>query len=100
MGTAAGMRVPEPRAAETEDVTRLRVLHGPPDDTWTCWCGDAWPCARARAWLAEEYAGDPLALAMRQATELVDAMRTLRDVPAGVLYERFLGWVRGIPLGG
>ncbi|WFE60827.1 hypothetical protein [Micromonospora sp. WMMD712] len=41
-----------------------------------------------------EFARAPVSLAFYLAAQLVDAVQDLPHVPAGQLYQRFLGWTR------
>ncbi|WP_432957694.1 hypothetical protein [Micromonospora haikouensis] len=41
-----------------------------------------------------EFAHAPVSLAFYLAAQLVDAVQDLTHVPAGQLYQRFLGWTR------
>jgi hypothetical protein len=74
-----------------------RTEHLPVRPTWDCVaCGEAWPCANAKADLAAQYARFPSGLAIYMASEMYDAAEDLaaagEPTPAG-LYERFLAWV-------
>lgn len=70
-------------------------LHLPIQPTWTCAsCGDPWPCATRRSQLRAEFAGTRVCMSIYLTLCLVDAIRDLPHYPAGLLYTRFLGWVR------
>lgn len=66
-----------------------------PSPTWDCKGCEAlrpWPCTDARQGLAEEYAGNPVALAVYMEIQLQAASPVLEHVPPAELYERFVAW--------
>lgn len=70
-------------------------VHIPLRPAWSCaGCSLPWPCPTRRDQLVAEYATDTLPLALYLAACLVDAAYDLPHAPAGVLYQRFLGWLR------
>ncbi|WP_412101312.1 hypothetical protein [Micromonospora maris] len=70
------------------------VAHVPARPGWDCTgCGRPWPCPDRRRRLLDRYAGERVALAVYLATQLVDAVSDLRQVPPANLYGRFLGWL-------
>ena len=70
-------------------------VHIPLRPQWRCaGCSRAWPCATRQDQLVAEYSADTLPLALYLAACLVDAAYDLPETPAGVLYQRFLGWLR------
>ncbi len=83
-------------------------LPGPPDATagvmtehaavrpsWTCTgCASAWPCHTRRQQLTAEYDGAVVALSLYMVICFVEASADLPHATVGVLYQRFLGWVR------
>jgi hypothetical protein len=70
-------------------------VHIPLRPEWRCaGCSLAWPCATRQDQLVAEYSADALPLALYLAACLVDAAYDLPETPAGVLYQRFLGWLR------
>ncbi|MET8083143.1 flavin reductase [Micromonospora sp. NPDC005197] len=78
--------------------------HAPVRPFWFC-AADAqpWPCGRARADLAGEYADEPRLLAVDMADCLGEATRDLcglyPEPPNPVeMYARFLGWVRHLAI--
>ena len=69
-------------------------VHQPTRPSWFCRaCPDEWPCVPARRHLLVNYDLAPRAL--RLSGDLIQAMTDLPDADAGVLYTRFLGWVKG-----
>ncbi|MFF4809867.1 flavin reductase [Micromonospora chersina] len=71
------------------------TTHLPVKPAWACGdCGANWPCQTRRHELRAEYEAAPVSLALYLATQLVDATEDLREVPAGHLHRRFLGWTR------
>lgn len=69
--------------------------HQPSGAKWTCGdCGGFWPCEAARARLKTEFAGDRVVLCLYLASSFARASGDMPAMPAGVLYDRFLGWVR------
>lgn len=77
---------------------RVPGLHMPMQPSWQCTgCGTAWPCETTKLRLLVEYEGSKTTLGLLMAMRHADAAGDLRDVPAGELYERFLGWVRRSP---
>ena len=73
----------------------MTALHRPLRPQWTCaGCGWDWPCPTRRGQLTAEYDRARVCLSLVMAEYFVEASEDLRDVPAGELYRRFLGWVR------
>ncbi|MEH0846176.1 hypothetical protein V6U81_27735 [Micromonospora sp. CPCC 205711] len=71
------------------------TTHGPVMPTWSCGgCGLPWPCPIRRRELRAEYTDAPVSLALYLGAYLVQATEDMPWTPAGVLYRRFLGWVR------
>ncbi|WP_319463763.1 hypothetical protein [Micromonospora sp. RTP1Z1] len=71
------------------------TTHGPVLPIWTCGgCGAPWPCAPRKRELRAEFAQAPVSLALYMGAYLVWAAEDLVWVPAGGLYQRFVGWVR------
>ncbi|NHO79517.1 hypothetical protein DLJ60_24040 [Micromonospora chalcea] len=71
------------------------TTHGPVLPVWSCGgCGAPWPCPTRRRELRAEFAGAPVSLSLYMGSYLVWAAEDLTWVPAGVLHQRFLGWVR------
>ncbi|MFC0006289.1 hypothetical protein [Micromonospora siamensis] len=71
------------------------TTHGPVLPLWTCGgCSAPWPCATRRKELRAEFDGAPVSLALYLGSYLVWAAEDLGHVPAGLLHQRFLGWVR------
>jgi hypothetical protein len=67
--------------------------------TWICTgCGEPWPCATRRRQLLAQYADAEVSLSLLLAAAMIEAAGepggVLRDVPAGDLYARFIGWLR------
>lgn len=75
----------------------MAIEHLPRRPDWTCIdCGQPWPCTDKREQLVAEHGRrDRLALALYLAELYVEAGAQLPDVPAGILYGRFIGWNRG-----
>ena len=68
--------------------------HYPRRPTWGCTaCAEPWPCETQRAELAREYAADRISLTIYLAGCFSEASADLSSVDAGILYQRFLGWV-------
>src|SRR6266508_3181610 len=87
-GLAMPCRPPRPRRVTVS-------AHLPARPTWTCTgCGVDWPCPTRRAQLAAEFAEAPVSLGVYLGACLADAAGDLPAVPAGVLYHRFLAWLR------
>ncbi|SCF11846.1 hypothetical protein GA0070558_12985 [Micromonospora haikouensis] len=71
------------------------TTHLPLTPAWTCGgCSADWPCHERRQELRAEFDRAPVSLAFYLAAHLVDAAQDLTHVPAGDLYQRFLGWTR------
>lgn len=71
------------------------TAHGPVLPVWSCGgCGAPWPCPTRRRELRAEFAGAPVSLGLYMGSYLVWAAEDLTWVTAGVLHQRFLGWVR------
>lgn len=71
------------------------TAHLPVRPKWECrGCGEAWPCQNKRAELVIEYAGAEVSLGVLMAMRHCDAAGELPDIPAGELYQRFVGWTR------
>jgi hypothetical protein len=71
------------------------TAHNPIRPGWSCrGCGDDWPCPSRRQQLQAEYVDARVSLTLYLAACMVDAAFDLPIAPAGVLYDRFLGWVR------
>jgi hypothetical protein len=69
--------------------------HQPSGATWTCeGCGAFWPCEPAQAQLVADLRGDRVVLALYMASTFLRATRDMPETPTGILYGRFLGWVR------
>lgn len=69
--------------------------HQPNGAKWTCDdCGGFWPCDAARTRLTKEFARDRVVLCLYLASSFTRACGDMPAMPAGVLYDRFLGWVR------
>lgn len=69
--------------------------HQPTGKKWICRdCGAFWPCEPARERLDREFARDRVVLNLYLASSFLRASQDMPDVPAGLLYGRFLGWVR------
>lgn len=67
--------------------------HEPIRPTWRCRaCWGEWPCVRRRDELIAECDGSRLRLAFAMAQYFSDAVEDRPDLPASVLYVRFLGW--------
>lgn len=65
---------------------------------WNCAaCGEPWPCEARRGSLVREHGPGSVAMLVHLAMSMVDAAEDLRDTPAGVLRDRFVGWA--IPAG-
>ncbi len=72
--------------------------HLPLRPSWTCaWCAEPWPCASKQRRLIAEYEDAHISLYLLMAMRLVDAAGDLRDLPAGELHTRFLGWIGWAP---
>jgi hypothetical protein len=68
--------------------------------SWTCLpCLQPWPCQTRRNQLLAQYAGAPGSLALLLGSAFVEAAADLPDVPAGELYEQFVGWLPPFPSG-
>ncbi len=71
------------------------LVHVPATPTWDCTgCREPWPCSNRRTRLLAQYDGARMSLYLTMAMKLCDAAGDLREVPAGELHDRFLGWVR------
>jgi hypothetical protein len=71
------------------------TVHMPLRPLWSCaGCGDRWPCGPRQRQLRAEYSGTSVSLAMYLAACMVDAAHDLPHASAGLLYDRFLGWMR------
>lgn len=69
--------------------------HQPNGTTWQCGdCGGFWPCEGARDRLAKEFDQDRVVLCLYLASSFTRACGDMPAIPAGILYDRFLGWVR------
>ncbi|WP_234361331.1 hypothetical protein [Plantactinospora sp. BB1] len=67
--------------------------HEPSIPEWTCGgCGAEWPCVIRRQELTVEFAGSYTAKMLYLACLLMEAAEDLCHVPAGWLYNRFVGW--------
>jgi len=72
--------------------------HQPRRPSWRCAaCEDEWPCVRRRDELVVECGGSRVMLALYMARFFGDAVDDHPDIPASVLYVRFLGWFRARP---
>ena len=70
--------------------------HQPRRPDWRCTCCNReWPCVPARAYMLDSW--EPTSRAMTMGARLAQACQDMPDAPAGELYRRFLGWVRGGP---
>jgi hypothetical protein len=68
--------------------------HEPTRPTWRCVeCGLDWPCPSARRRMSVDYYHSRTALGLYLTAYMFDAMRDLRLLPAGEMYERFIGWI-------
>lgn len=68
--------------------------HLPVARTWLCrGCGADWPCPTKRRQLLAEYDAAPISLHLYMGSWLVPAAGDLPALPAGELYERFMGWL-------
>ena len=73
-------------------------VHTPAAKTWRCLgCGLPWPCVTRRQSLAAQYADSPVSLVLQLGSTMVEASNDLRDVPAGEMFDRFVGWVSPWP---
>jgi hypothetical protein len=62
---------------------------------WICaGCAQDWPCPTRRGQLTAEYDRARVCLSLVMTSHFVEASVDLRDVPAGELHLRFLGWLR------
>lgn len=80
--------------------TRAPVMHRPrrAPAAWTCLaCDDVWPCIWAREELAREF--DAIELGVLMQSWAIEAANDLR-LPAGALFDRFIGWTRRLPAAG
>lgn len=68
--------------------------HQPNGAKWMCDCGASWPCKPAQLALRADLANDPVVLAVYMASSFLRASRDMPETPTGILYGRFLGWVR------
>ena len=63
--------------------------------SWRCrTCDDEWPCGTRRTQLLAEYGTTSVSLVLFLSACLLDAIGDLPNWPAGMLYWRFLGWLR------
>ena len=70
-------------------------LHEPVRPTWWCAaCDEEWPCRHRRTQLSRECEGSRVTLALMLAQYFGEAAADLPNIPASVLYLRFLGWLR------
>jgi hypothetical protein len=84
----------EPAAGQPGPLVGMTV-HIPIRPSWLCaGCGDAWPCRFKQRELIAEYAGGEVSLRVLMAMRHCDAAGDLPEVPAGELYQRFVGWTR------
>ncbi|RGC68946.1 hypothetical protein C5N14_10355 [Micromonospora sp. MW-13] len=90
-----------PRAAALPARRPVVREHLPVRPIWLCRvCAGPWPCSPARLRLRHEYADSPVTLAVYLAGLMLEAGDQLTRLhpytapPAGVLYRRFLGWLR------
>lgn len=71
------------------------TAHRPTPLLWECAeCGNPWPCEPARAHYTVLFARSRAQLAVLMSSYLAVAVMDLLEVPAGELYERFVGWTR------
>jgi hypothetical protein len=74
----------------------VTALHIPLRPRWICaGRGCDWPCPTRRGQLSAEYDRARVCLSLVMTSYFADACEDLPAVPAGELYLRFLGWVRG-----
>lgn len=94
---AAGTEAPAVVSAPTTERDSETVsTHLAARPQWTCGgCGLPWPCLTRRRELLAEYSGSHVSLALYLSSCLVESSRDLPREPAGDLYMRFLGWIRG-----
>ncbi len=73
------------------------TCHNPRPPSWDCMgCGDDWPCPTRRRELVAELGDNPWnPLFVAMAGNFLRAVQDMRATPAGMLYDRFLGWVGG-----
>jgi hypothetical protein len=70
------------------------TTHNPVTPAWTCGgCGAEWPCLTRRRELHAEFAGATVSLAIYLGSYFAAAAPDLRYAPAGLLHQRFVGWV-------
>jgi len=70
-------------------------LHEPVRPAWRCAaCDEEWPCWRRRRELTLACQGSRVTLALMLAEYFSEAAADRPDIPASVLYLRFLGWLR------
>ena len=83
-------------AIDGSDPRRSTVTsHGPVLPMWNCGgCDAPWPCHTRQQELRAEFDGASLSLALYLGAQLVRACEDLSWLPAGVLHQRFLGWLR------
>jgi len=73
----------------------IMTEHAAVRPTWTCTgCASAWPCQTRRQQLTAEYDGAVVALSLYMVICFVEVSADLPHATVGVLYQRFLGWVR------
>ena len=80
--------------------TEHQPWHRPRRPEWDCaHCGERWPCALAKAQLAEEYRHDPTSLSAYLHGQMWDAIDDARRTGAGGnpagLFDRMVGWAPG-----
>lgn len=71
--------------------------HNPAMITWICeGCNTQWPCDTRRLQLMATYVGSMPALVQFMTANMLVAMNDHPAVPCGVVYRRFLGWIRNV----
>lgn len=67
--------------------------HIPDRTSWKCQgCDTPWPCVSEQRRLLRSRG--PTEVALLMGVFLIEAAAVLRDVPAGELYDRMVGWAR------
>jgi hypothetical protein len=73
-------------------------VHDPVRPSWRCRvCDEEWPCRWRRRELTLACHGSRVSLALMLAQYFGEAAADRPDIPASVLYARFLGWLRTPP---
>lgn len=69
----------------------------------SCCCGRTWPCDTRKRQLIAEFTDHKTGgvrwydLKARMAVHMADAAEAHRNIPAGYLFERYVGWMRDWP---